>query len=137
MASKDALTDEDYAALADFRHALRQFAAFSEQRASEFGLTPQQHQALLAIRGATTRAVTVGYIADQLILKPHSATGLVGRLEALALVARSPSSQDRRQSLLELTAKAESLLSRLSSAHRDEIKRIRPTLNELLARLGP
>jgi DNA-binding MarR family transcriptional regulator len=135
MAAKDSLTDEDYVALAGFRHALRQFAAFSEQRAAEYALTPQQHQALLAIRGATG-PVSVGYLADQLILKPHSATGLAGRLEVLGLIARKPSSRDRRQSLLELTPKAMALLSQLSSAHRDEIKRIRPLLNTLLKRIG-
>ena len=34
------LTDADYAALADFRHALREFQAFSEVRVAEYGLTP-------------------------------------------------------------------------------------------------
>jgi hypothetical protein len=48
------LADEDYTALADFRHALRQFLAFSEQAATTCGLTPQQHQALLAIAGRAT-----------------------------------------------------------------------------------
>ena len=63
-----------------------QFLAFSEARAAECGLTPQQHQALLAIRGAAPRPVSIGYVAERLILKPHSASGLVDRLEALGLV---------------------------------------------------
>lgn len=130
-----ALTDTDYAALADFRHALRQFLAFSESRAAEFGLTPQQHQALLAIRGATASKATVGFVADRLILKPHSATGLIDRLEALDLVSRHISSGDRRQAILMLTKKALSLLDELSVTHREEILRIRPMLADLLARL--
>ena len=70
----DSLSDADYAALSDFRQALRQFHAFSEARAAEQGLTPQQHQALLAIRGATPEAPTIGTVAQRLMLKPHSAS---------------------------------------------------------------
>lgn len=136
MAAAEELTDEDYVALAGFRHALRQFLAFSEGRAAECGLTPQQHQALLAIRGAAGAPVGVGYVADRLILKPHSATGLVDRLETLGLVTRKPSSDDRRQALLALTPKAEELLGQLSATHREEIKRLRPMLTELLEQLG-
>lgn len=135
------LADEDYAALADFRHALRQFQAFSEERATAQGLTPQQHQALLAIRAGEgraageDRAVTVGYVADKLILKPHSATGLVDRLVVQGLVERRPSPQDRRQALLHLTPQARDVLARLSATHRDEIRRLRPLLTALLGRL--
>jgi len=136
MAAAEELTDEDYVALAQFRHALRQFLAFSEGRAAECGLTPQQHQALLAIRGAAGAPVSVGYVADRLILKPHSATGLVDRLETLGLVTRKPSPEDRRQALLALTPKAEALLGQLSATHREEIKRLRPLLTELLDQFG-
>ncbi|MCW1383790.1 MarR family transcriptional regulator [Novosphingobium sp. KCTC 2891] len=130
------LTDEDYVALSDFRHALRRFQAFSEARAVDVGLTPQQHQALLAIRGASEPEVTVGYLADRLILKQHSATGLVDRLEALQLVSRHEGVPDRRRSVLRLTDKAEALLASLSATHREEIGRLKPLLIEMLARLG-
>jgi DNA-binding MarR family transcriptional regulator len=136
VAASGELTNDDYAALADFRHTLRQFLAFSERRAADCGLTPQQHQALLAIRGAGGAPVTIGYVAERLILKPHSATGLADRLELLGLVARQPSPDDGRQSLLILTPKAQALLDQLSAAHRDEIKRLRPMLTELLAQVG-
>ena len=132
MIGNDELKDEDYAALADFRYALRQFLAFSERGADRFGLTPQQHQALLAIRGATRANVSVGYVAERLTLKPHSATGLIDRLETLDLVTRRPSPDDGRLALLDLTPKARSLLRQLSQTHREEIVRLRPTLIELL-----
>ena len=135
MIDGDELTDADYATLADFRYALRQFLAFSERGAASCGLTPQQHQALLAIRGAAEANVSVGYVAERLTLKPHSATGLVDRLEALDLVVRRPSPDDGRQALLELTPKAQTLLRQLSRTHREEIVRLRPMLNELLGRL--
>jgi DNA-binding MarR family transcriptional regulator len=40
-----------YETLAAFRYALRKFLHFSETAAQAAGLTPQQHQALLAIKG--------------------------------------------------------------------------------------
>jgi DNA-binding MarR family transcriptional regulator len=135
MGAAGELTDHDYAALANFRHTLRQFLAFSERRAADFGLTPQQHQVLLAIRGAGTAPVSVGYVAERMILKPHSATGLIDRLQALDLIVRQPSPTDRRQALVALTPKAETLLGQLSAVHRDEIKRLRPMLTELLGQL--
>jgi len=133
---KTALEDRDYAALADFRAALRAFLAFSEARAAEVGLSPQQHQALLAIRGAPGAQATIGYVAERLILKPHSASELVSRLEALDLIARRPSENDRRKTVLVLTARAGALLEKLSAIHREEIRRLKPLLLELLGRFG-
>ena len=132
MSSGHELTDAEYAALADFRRTLRQFQAFSEERAADFGLTPQQHQVLLTIRGASPRPVSIGYVAERLFVKPHSASGLIVRLETLGLIARRPSPQDGRQALLELTPKAREILERLSAVHRDEIVRMRPMLKQLL-----
>jgi DNA-binding MarR family transcriptional regulator len=132
MSNAGELTDAEYAALADFRHALRQFQAFSEEQVADFGLTPQQHQTLLAIRGAAPRTVNIGYIADRLFVKPHSASGLIVRLEALGLVARHASPHDGRQALLDLTPRARTLLERLSAVHREEIVRMRPMLKTLL-----
>jgi len=125
------LAEEDYRALADFRHEIRRFQAFSEAHASKVGLTPQQHQALLAIRAADADQATVGYIAERLILKAHSATGLVDRLDALDLIIREVALDDRRRTLLRLTPKAYDILASLSAVHREEIRRLRPLLLEL------
>ena len=128
-------TDIDYAALAEFRFALRRFQVFSEARAAEAGLTPQQHQALLAIRAADPDEATVGYVAQRLIVKPHSASELVDRLEAQRLVRREPAPSDRRRALLRLTPQAIEILSDLSAVHREEIRRLQPLLVEHLTRL--
>ncbi|MBI1179182.1 MAG: MarR family transcriptional regulator [Alphaproteobacteria bacterium] len=136
MTEEASLTDSDYAALADLRAALRRFLAFSEAKAGEVGLSPQQHQALLAIRGAAAGQATVGYVADRLILKPHSASELIKRLEALGLTARQTAEEDRRRTLLILTRQAEALLADLSATHRDEIRRLKPLLLDLLDRFG-
>ena len=126
------LSDADYVALADFRYALRRFLAFSAARAAEAGLTPQQHQALLTVRAADENAATTGLVAERLLLKPHSASELVGRLEALDLIRRRTSTIDRRVSLLQLTPKSRALLETLSATHRDELRRLRPLLAPLL-----
>lgn len=131
----DATGAVDYAALSDFRHALRCFLLFSEQRAAEHGLTAQQHQALLAIRGASEAQVTIGFLAERLAIKPHSASGLVERLRALDLVTRVTAAQDRRQVLIALTPRARELLARLSATHQEELRRLRPMFTALLTRL--
>ena len=135
MSDTDALKDADYRALADFRHALRLFTTFSETAAAA-GLAPQQHQALLAIRAAPVDDITIGYVATRLVLKPHSASGLIDRLEASNLVVRYNSDGDKRRSLLRLTPEGETMLAGLSSVHRDEIARLRPMLTEMLDRFG-
>jgi DNA-binding MarR family transcriptional regulator len=126
----------DYQALADFRYALRQFLAFSGDAAQGVGLTPQQHQAMLSIIGAPAgQVVTVGFLAERMLLKHHSTVELVDRLVELDLVARQPDVADRRKVLLNLTPKAKRLLTRLSAAHLEELKRIRPAFAALLDRL--
>lgn len=134
--TRRSLTAADYGVLADFRYALRRFQAFSEAQAVALGLTPQQHQALLAIKAAPAEAATVGYLADRLVLKPHSASGLVDRLASLGLIERRTGAGDRRRALLGLTDKAEVVLSDLSLIHGEEIRRLRPLLIELLDKLG-
>lgn len=130
------LTDEDYRTLADFRFALRTFAGFSETQATTAGLTAQQHQALLAIRGARESEIPIGFLAERLTLKPHTVSELVDRMAVAGLVQRSPSATDRRRVVLTITPHGRRLLDTLSAAHRDEIRRMRPLLIQLLASLG-
>lgn len=130
----DALLDTDYRLLAEFRYALRAFLHFSEEAAAARGLTPQQHQALLAIRGAGS-PMTVGELAERLMLRPHSTTGLVDRLAQAAMIVRVADTRDRRRVTLALTSHAEDLLHALSTTHRAEIRRIKPLLADLLMRL--
>jgi len=131
----DPLTDADFAALFGFRYALRRFLAFSADAAGGVGLTPQQHQALLAIRAGEGRELLVGALAERLLLRPHSATELVDRMAKLDLVTRVMSQGDRRQVTVRLTRKGEQLLTGLSEAHRAELRRLRPLLGELMSKL--
>jgi DNA-binding MarR family transcriptional regulator len=123
----------EYEALADFRQAVREFLRFSETAAAEAGLTPRQHQALLAIRGAHGGApLTVGELAGKLYVRHHSAVGLVDRLAALGLVARRPGKPDRRRVLVALTAAGQRVLAGLSAAHREELRQLGPRLRAAL-----
>jgi DNA-binding MarR family transcriptional regulator len=126
----------DYAALADFRYELRRFLFFSEQAARKAGISPQQHQALLSIRGAPGGTQTVGDLARRLLIRPHSASGLVSRLEEQGLLERVEA-PDRRLAALRLTEKAEDLLAALAHAHLAELKRMRPLLRGLVNLTDP
>ena len=126
-----------YETLAAFRYALRQFIHFSEEAAHSAGITPQQYQALLAVKGFPEReSVTVGELAERLQLRHHSAVGLIDRLVAEKLVVREPSVEDRRQVLVQLTSRGEAVLEKLASVHREQLKRIGPEISQLLGRLG-
>lgn len=131
------VTEADYRHLAAFRHALREFLHFSEEAAGAAGLPPRQYQAMLAIRGlANGEPLTVGELASRLKIRHHSAVGLVNRMEADGLVAKSQDPRDRRQVLVRLTPRGESNLEKLATVHKAELTRIAPALREILKQLG-
>jgi DNA-binding MarR family transcriptional regulator len=128
------MNKSDYETMAAFRYALRRFLRFSEEGAKRVGLTPRQHQALLAIKGYPGReSVTVGELAERLQVRHHSAVGLADRLAAQGLLTRDQGDPDRRQVLLSLTPRGAELLERLAVVHRDELRRLGP---EIVAALG-
>ena len=129
------LKDTDYRTLALVRAELRAFAHFTERSTGSVGLTPQQHQVLLAIRASDDQQLTIGELARIMLLKPHSISGLADRLEGLGLVERAPGQGDRRRVNLTLTDKAKGLLASLGQVHRAELRRIRPLLTTLLLKL--
>ena len=125
---------KDYRALAAIRRGMRQFLDFSAGAARAAGLTPAQHQALLAIKGMTG-PVTVGSLAKWLGIRHHSTVGLVDRLVALNLVAREIDRMDRRRVRLRLTSRAIAKLAALSRIHRAELRRFSSLLKPLLESL--
>src|ERR1700759_872504 len=96
------LVQGDYRLLAEFRHLLRQFQSFSEAAARAADTTPQQHQALLAVRG-TEGPMGTSTPAGRLASKVHSAVELANRLQSAGLLRRVPDPRDRRRVLLRLT----------------------------------
>jgi DNA-binding MarR family transcriptional regulator len=136
MAADTPLSDRDYETLARFRAALRRFLHFSEEAAREAGTTPAQHQLLLAVRGhgADTPPV-IGDIAEALQLRHHSAVELVDRTETAGLVVRVVDPGDHRRQQVRLTPAGRRLLERLTVVHRDELRRFRSQMTELLGAL--
>jgi DNA-binding MarR family transcriptional regulator len=131
------LTEADYQALARFRTALRHFARFSEEAARGAGITPAQHQLMLAIRGWDGEgAPSINDVARVLLLRQHSTSELVDRARDAGLVERTTDRHDGRRHLLALTPGGEGVLANLSQLHRDELRRFREVTLAQLLELG-
>jgi DNA-binding MarR family transcriptional regulator len=128
----DNLEDADYRRLLQFRTGLRRFLHWSEEQAEKAGLTPAQHQLLLAIRGHEgDQGPTIGDVAGYLLLRHHSVVGLVDRAVKAGLVERQEDAGDRRIVRLRLTLQGTQTLQQLSEAHLEEIKRLAPRVRDL------
>lgn len=130
------IAQHDYVALARFRRALRVFQRFSENAARAAGVTPAQHQLMLAVKGFDgTGPPSVSELADALQLRTHSTVELVGRAQAAELLETAMDPADHRRQLVTVTPRGEELLSSLSALHRDELRRFRSEMNEVLREL--
>jgi DNA-binding MarR family transcriptional regulator len=130
------LDDADYARLLEFRTGLRRFMRWSEQQAAAAGLTPAQHQLLLAVRGhrgpdGRGGDPTIGDVADHLLLRHHSAVELVDRAVAAGLVERRPDPSDQRLVRLVLSPAGAQRLAHLSALHVEELRRLGAALRSL------
>src|SRR3954453_10710159 len=130
------LTDAEYRRLLEFRDGLRRFLRWSEMEAAAAGLTPAQHQLMLAIRGHDgAQDPTVGDVAEHLQLRHHSAVGLVDRAEEAGLVRRSSDADDQRIVRLSLSPLGHRRLERLAAQHLEELRRLSPQLAPVWADL--
>lgn len=131
------LSSSEYAMLAAFRYKLRQFLAFSEKAAEGVGLTQQQYQALLAVRAHQGPGLlSITDLARQMLIKHHSAVGMVNRLEELGMVRREPAPDDRRKVGIRLTASGQRVFDKLASVHRGELRRIGRDIGRLMTYFG-
>ena len=123
----------DYETLANFRYGLRRFLAFSEVGANRSGLTSQQYQALMAIRGFSIREpVSIGDLASYMLVRHHTAVELVDRMVKLKIISRRADPSDGRRVLLQLTGEGERRLRRLYKVHVRELRTMGPTLTKML-----
>lgn len=130
------LEPADYQSLGDFRRAIRDFLAFSEESAREQGVTSQQHQALLAIKAHVgPQPMSIGELADSLLIKNHSAVGLVARLVERGLVRRRASEADRRRVLLSLEPRGEDVLAQISRNNLGQLAGSAKSLRRVLSTL--
>jgi DNA-binding MarR family transcriptional regulator len=126
------LDQRQYERLLRFRTGLRRFLRWSAEQAATAGLTPAQHQLLLAIRGHPDAAgPTVGEVAGSLLLRHHSTVGLVDRAQAAGLVERHPDANDSRIVRLSLTPLGTERLETLTALHLAELTRLGPRLQDL------
>lgn len=130
------LTQQDFAALLEFRARLRRFLLSSERHAKAAGLTPRQHQLLLAIKGhSDRRGPTIGELADYLMLRHHSTVELIDRAEEAQLVARRRDRDDARVIRVRMRAYGEQTLTALTRQHLVELRELAPALDHLAAAL--
>jgi DNA-binding MarR family transcriptional regulator len=127
------LTSEDYENLLAFRVRLRQFQHWSRAQARAVGLTPAQHQLLLAVKGHPGGHPTVGDLAGYLLLRHHSTVELIDRAAAAGFVERSGDGDDGRRTRVRLTPDGERRIDRLSTAHLDELRNLAPLLGQFAA----
>lgn len=126
--------EPDYRRLLQFRTGLRRFLRWSEEQAEKAGLTATQYQLLLAIRGHDgDRGPTIGDVAGYLLLRHHSAVGLVDRAVRAGWVERGEDPEDRRVVRLRLTARGQEILQTLASLHFKELERLAPLLQAISA----
>jgi len=118
-------TDADYQRLLELRTGLRRFLHWSAERAEAAGVTPAQHQLLLAVRGHPGPAPpTIGELAEHLLLRHHSAVQLLDRAEAAGLVTRARDADDHRVVRITLTPAGTSVIESLAPEHLEELRRI-------------
>ncbi|MGY2084408.1 MarR family winged helix-turn-helix transcriptional regulator [Blastococcus sp. SYSU DS0539] len=124
------LDKQDFEALARFRFGIRRYLRFSEEVVRRHGLTPQQYQLLLALKGFPERDwATVRELAERLQLRHHSVVELVDRAQKQDLVDRATHPDDARAVRVVLTAAGEEVLGRLASLHRAELGRMAAVLS--------
>ncbi len=126
----------DFETLATFRYQVRRFLRFSKDLLSAEDLTPDQYQALLAIRASSTSGtLSIRDLAEQLQVRHHSTVGIVDQLVSRAAVVRQVAPDDRRKILLSLTEKGEQIVERLAPPHHRELSRLCPEMIRTLERI--
>lgn len=132
------LADHDYQQLLGLRTRLRRFLRWSERQARDSGITPAQHQLLLAIAGHPDSAgPAVGDVAGYLLLRHHSASELVDRAAKAGLLTRRPDERNHRVIRLALTPDGLEKLDRLAETHLKELRQLAPAMRSLWQTLEP
>jgi DNA-binding MarR family transcriptional regulator len=93
---------------------------------------------MLAVRGHDGhQGPTIGDVAGYLLLRHHSAVGLVDRAVKAGLVERHEDPEDRRVVRLRLTEHGAQTLLQLATLHLEEIKRLAPRIRDIEQGLEP
>jgi DNA-binding MarR family transcriptional regulator len=112
----------DYAFWAEFRYQVRLWMRISEEAALEAGLSPQQHQVLLAIKGFPgSERPRIADLAERMQIRHHSMVGLLDRMEMQGFVRREPLGGGRGVSIV-LTGDGERVLAEVSRVLRPKLR---------------
>ncbi|HXJ06294.1 MAG TPA: MarR family transcriptional regulator [Candidatus Acidoferrum sp.] len=128
------IRDSEYNALGELRYRIREFLRGSDEAANAAGLEPQQYQMLLAIRGLPNPGETsIRRLSERLLLRHHSAVGLIDRLEDRGYIRRTPSGLDQRQLCVILLPKGQRALERVV---RERLHELRESGHALISALA-
>ena len=136
------MRDGDEETLAEaFWTVARQLRHLSKEHLAPWDISPSHGRALMTL--ARRGTLRLSELSEHLHIAPRSTTEVVDALEARGLVERRPDPNDRRATLVEVTAEgqralvairaareadAESFFGRLSESDRDHLQRILRTL---------
>ena len=131
------LPPEGYEALAELRYLGRKFLRFSKDfLRAKAALSPEQYEALLAIKAFPGKSLTISQLSERLQVKHHSAVNIVDRLVDRKLIRRQANQHDRRERHLELTVKGEQLIDELAAVHHSELRNRSEEMIKALRRLN-
>lgn len=126
------LTEGEFEQLLALRTGLRRFLHWSEEQAKSAGITPAQHQLLLAVRGHNSpEGPTIGELAGYLLLRPHSTSELIDRAVTAGLITRNTDAVNASVVRVALTPLGAEKLRALSAAHLQELAELGPTMRTL------
>jgi DNA-binding MarR family transcriptional regulator len=131
---KRKLSEQSFASLAEFRYALRKFLRFSKDYLASKDMTPEQYEALLALRAASG-SLSIGALSERLQVKHHSAVSLVNKLEGRKLIRRIDAQTDRRVVHLKLSKEGDALIEELAQPHHQRLCELRDEIVRALAAL--
>ncbi|MFT3864726.1 MAG: MarR family transcriptional regulator [Solirubrobacterales bacterium] len=125
MSPRRRVGKRQYEELLRFRVGLRRFLRWSEEQARAAGLTPAQHQLLVAIKGHPGKVPpTVGELADYLVTKHHSVVELIDRAVEVGVVERHRDERDQRVVRIALTPLGEEKVEALTRLHLEELRNL-------------
>ena len=126
----------NFRAMAELRYEIRRFLRFSENAARQFGIEPQQHQLLMALKGLPFGAKpTIRVLAERMQLQHHSTVELIDRLVDRGFLCRLRATDDRRQVLVKLTHAGEEFLQKLALHHWQELQSAGPRFVKVIQSL--
>jgi DNA-binding MarR family transcriptional regulator len=130
------LTETNYRSLAEFRYRIRLFLAESEETARAEGLEPEQFQLLLAVRGMPQgTSATIQHLAARLLVRHNTVVERIDRLARTGLLRRAHSHADHRVVFVELSARGDRMVEKLSRQRMRELRRSGPELIAALSRV--